>query len=162
MSPSTISSWLQISQGQLTTVITKLQYLLSPTTVIAGITGYIAYQQWQLNKHKYDLDRYERRLRIYQRVVEMLRLIMGNGKPEIQDILKFGVDTVEADFLFPEEISEYINGIYTHAAKLHAASAQIRSDSPNFREELTREETWFSGQLEVAKELFKKYLYISR
>ena len=93
--------------------------------MIAGITVYIAWQQWRLNKQKYDFDTYERKLRIYQRVVEMLRPIMKDLKPEVQDILKFGVDTAEADFLFPDEISEYINEIYTHAAKLHAAGAQI-------------------------------------
>jgi hypothetical protein len=148
VSPTTISSWLQISQG-----------LLTP--VIALITVYIAWQQWKLNKQKYGLDTYERKLRIYQRVVEMLRLIMTNAKPEIQDILKFGVDTTEADFLFPDEISEYINEIYSHAAKLHAARVQIQIDSPDFRDELTQEEKWFLGQSDVAKKRFKKHLKIS-
>ena len=130
--------------------------------MIAGITVYIAWQQWQLNKQKYDFDTYERKLRIYLRVVEMLRLIMRDLKPEIQDILKFGVDTAEADFLFPDEISEYINEIYTHAAKLHAATAQIQIDSPNLRDALTQEEEWFLGQYDIAREKFKKYLDISR
>ncbi|MGA3035540.1 MAG: hypothetical protein ABSD70_19830, partial [Terracidiphilus sp.] len=99
-----ISSFIQIFQGML-------------TPVIAGIAVYVAYEQWRVNKRKYDLDRYERRLRIYQRVVEMIRLIVKDSKAEIQDILKFGADTAEADFLFPDEISEYINEIYTHAAR---------------------------------------------
>jgi hypothetical protein len=149
MSPTVISLWLQTFQG-----------LLTP--VIAGIAVYIAYQQWKVNKRKYDLDRYERRLRIYQRVAEMLRLIMRDLKPEIQDVLKFGVDTAEADFLFPDEISEYINEIYSHAGKLHAARAQIQIDSPNHRDELTQEEGWFLGQYDIAREKFKKYLDISR
>ena len=130
--------------------------------MIAGITVYIAWQQWRLNKQKYDFDTYERKLRIYQRVVEMLRPIMKDLKPEVQDILKFGVDTAEADFLFPDEISEYINEIYTHAAKLHAAGAQIQIDSPNFRNALTQEEEWFLRQYDVAKGKFKKYLDISK
>lgn len=148
VSPTTISSWLQTSQG-----------LLTP--LIAGITVYIAWQQWQLNRQKYDFDTYDRKLRIYQRVVEMLRLIMKDPRPEIQDILNFGADTAEADFLFPDEISKYINEIYTHAAKLHAARAQIRIDSPSFRDEVTQEEEWFLGQYDVAKEKFKKYLDLS-
>ncbi len=148
MSPTTISSWLQISQG-----------LLTP--VIAVITVYIAWQQWRLNKQKWSLDTYDRKLRIYQCVVEMRRLIMKDPRPEIQDILKFGADTAEADFLFPEEIPKYINEIYSHAAKLHAARGQMRSDSPNLRNEVTQEEIWFNGQYDVAKERFKKYLKIS-
>jgi len=130
--------------------------------VIAAITVYIAWQQWRLNKQKWNLDRYDRKLRIYQRVVEMLRLIMREHRPEIQDILNFGADTAEADFLFPNEISKYINEIYTHVAKLHAARAQIRIDFPNFRDELSQEEEWFIGQYDIAKEKFKKYLDISR
>jgi hypothetical protein len=148
VSAATIPSWLQTFQG-----------LLTP--VIALIAVYIAYQQWKVNKRKYDFDTYERKLQIYQRVVEMLRLIMTDLKPEIQEILRFGVDTTEADFLFPEEISAYINEIYTHAARLHAARAQIQIDSPNFRDALTQEEEWFLGQFDVAKERFKKYLKIS-
>jgi hypothetical protein len=147
--PTTISSWLQIFQG-----------LLTP--VIAGITVYIAYQQWKVNKRKYDLDTYDRKLRIYQRVIEMLRLIMKDPRPEIQDILNFGADTAEADFLFPDEIAKYINEIYTHAAKLHAARAQIQIASPSFRDEASQEEEWFLGQYNVAKERFKKYLDVSR
>lgn len=130
--------------------------------MIAAITVYIAWQQWRLNKQKWNLDRYDRKLRIYQRVVEMLRLIMREHRPEIQDILNFGADTAEADFLFPNEISKYINEIYTHVAKLHAARAQIRIDFPNFRDELSQEEEWFIGQYDIAKEKFKKYLDISR
>jgi hypothetical protein len=149
VSPTTISSWLQVSQG-----------LLTP--VIALTTIYIAWQQLRLNKQKFKADTYERKLRIYQSVVEMRRLVMKDGKPEVQDILKFGADTAEADFLFPGEISKYINEIYTHAVNLHAAVAQIRTDSPNFRDEAIREELWFQEQYDVAKEKFRKYLNISR
>ena len=149
MPPAAIYSFIQIFQGML-------------TPVIAVVAVYIAYQQWKVNKRKYDLDRYERRLRIYQCVVGMLRLIMRDAKPEIPDILKFGSDTAEADFLFPEEISTYINEIYTHAAKLHAARAQIQIDSPDFRDALTHEEAWFPGQYDVARTKFKKYLDISK
>jgi hypothetical protein len=148
MSPTTISSWLQTSQG-----------LLAP--VIAVLTAYIAWQQWQLNKQKFKVDTYERKLRIYRSVVEMRRLVMKDGNPEIQDILKFGADTAEADFLFPDEISKYIDEFYTHAVNLHAAVAQIRIDRPGFRDEVTREELWFNEQYDVAKEKFKKHLNIS-
>jgi hypothetical protein len=148
VSPTIISSWLETFQG-----------LLTP--LIAAIAVYIAYQQWKVNKQKYDFDTCERKLRIYQRVVEMRRLVMKDGKPEIQDILKFGADTAEADFLFPDEISKYIDEIYTHAVNLHAAVAQIRIDSPGFRDEVTREELWFNEQYDAAKEKFKKYLKIS-
>jgi hypothetical protein len=75
-------------------------------------TLYIAWQQWKSNVRKAVLDRYERRLRIYQHVVEILRFIVRDFKPEIHDLLKFSADTAEADFLFGEDIPNYLNEIY--------------------------------------------------
>ena len=158
ISPTTISPWLQILQGLLTPVI--------------GLTTlYIAWQQWRMNDRKSVLDRYERRLQIYQRIVEMLRLIVRDFKPEIHDLLKFGVDTAVADFLFGDEIPKYIDEIYTHGLNLHKARAEYRDFTqpipPNYDHQkvvdvLTHEEEWFVGQFSVAKEKFKNYLDISR
>jgi hypothetical protein len=55
--------WVQVLQG-----------LLTP--VIGGIALYIAWQQYKGNKFKLVLDRYERRLRIYQNVVAVLLLVL--------------------------------------------------------------------------------------
>jgi hypothetical protein len=158
MSPTSISPWLQILQGLLTPVI--------------GLTTlYIAWQQWRVNERKSVLDRYERRLQIYQRVVEMLRLIVRDFKPEIHDLLKFSAETAEADFLFGDEISKYLNEIYVHGVNLHAAKFEYRDftqqpppgyDHQKVVDAITREEGWFVEQFPVAKEKFKKYLDISR
>ena len=157
-SPSVVSLALQILQGLLTPVI--------------GVTTlYIAWQQWKSNERKAVLERYERRLLIYQRVVEMLRLIVRNFKPEIHDLLKFSADTAEADFLFGEEVPKYLNEIYSHGVDLNTARAEYRDfrqpvpegyDHQQVVDALTREEKWFVGQFSVAKEKFKKYLDISR
>ncbi len=140
VSPTTISPWLQILQGLLTPVI--------------GLTTlYIAWQQWRMSERKSILDRYERRLQIYQRIVEMLRLTVRDSKPELVDLLKFSVDTAEADFLFGEEIPKYINEIYDHGLKLHNSKASVDAHM--------QEEEWFVSQFSIAKEKFKRYLDIS-
>lgn len=145
-----------------------LQGLLTP--VIGLTTLYIAWQQWKANQRKAVLDRYERRLAIYQRVVEMLRLIVREFKPEIHDLMKFSADTAEADFLFGDDVPKYLNEIYTHGIDLHTARAEYRDflqpvpegyDHQKVVEAMTREEKWFVGQFAVAKEKFKKYLDIS-
>jgi len=79
-------------------VLQILQALLTP--VIGGIAVYIAWQQWRVNERKSALDRYERRLRVYQRVIEMLRFVFSDFSPKINDLLKFSAETAEADFLF--------------------------------------------------------------
>lgn len=158
ISPTSISPWIQILQG-----------LLTP--VIGVTTAYIAWQQWKMNRQKSILDRYERRLKIYQRIVEMIRLIAKDFKPDIQDLLKFSADTAEADFLFEEEIPTYINEIFKHGVSLNTANFEYRDftqpipagyDHQKVVDALTTEEKWFVEQLPIAKKKFKKYLDISQ
>ena len=150
-------------------VLQILQGLLTP--VIGVTTLYIAWQQWKTNERRAVLDRYERRLRVYQHVVEFLRVIVRDFKAEIPDILKLSAETAEADFLFGEDIPNYLDEIYTHGVKLHAARAEYRDfrqsipegyDHRKVVDAITNEEKWFLGQLAIAKEKFKKYLDISR
>jgi hypothetical protein len=145
------------------------QGLLTP--VIGVIALYIAWQQWKTNERKFVLDRYERRLKIYQHVVEMLRLVCSKFNPEIRDLLKFSSDTAEGVFLFGPEIPEYIDEIYKHALDLHTARAEYRDfrqpvpegyDHQKVVAAMTAEEKWFVGQFATATEKFKKYLDISR
>ena len=104
-------------------VIAIFQGLLTPT--IGAIATYIAWQQWQGNKLRLKLDRYERRLRVYQQVVKMLK-IGSNGKPEWSEIIDFSAQTAEGDFLFGPEIREYLNDIVTRATKLRSAQFEYR------------------------------------
>jgi hypothetical protein len=83
-----------------------LQGLLTP--LIAIITTYIAWQQWQGNKLKLNLDRYDRRLRIYQEVVKMLKTCANGEIQEFSVIIDFGAATAEGDFLFGPEIRQYL------------------------------------------------------
>jgi hypothetical protein len=158
ISPSTFSPWLQITQGVL-------------TLVIGVTTTYIAWQQWKANERKAVLERYERRLRIYQRVVEMLRLVCANFKPEIHDLFKFSADTAEADFLFGSEIPQYLDEIYKHGVNLNTAQFEYQDftqppregyDHQKVTNAMHEEEKWFVAQPSVAKEKFRKYLNISR
>lgn len=146
-----------------------LQALLTP--VIAGIAVYVAWQQWQGNKLKLVLDRYDRRMRVYGNVVAFLRLVMKDFKPEISDLLKFPFDTAEADFLFGPEIPEYLNELFHRAWKLRdskdAYRDMFRSAPPEYDHgkvvtDIHAEQVWFMAQREAAKQKFKKYLDVSR
>jgi hypothetical protein len=158
LTPAEVSLALQILQG-----------LLTP--VIGMTTLYIAWQQWKANERKAVLDRYERRLRIYQRVVEMFRFISRDYKPQFEDLMKFGADTAEADFLFGPEIREYLDEIFNHGLRLREAHINYRDftqpppagyDHQKVVNAITQEERWFDGQFPTAKEKFKKYLDVSR
>ena len=46
------------------------------TPVIAVVATYIAYQQWQTNRQKLNLERYDRRLHVYEEVRKILSIIL--------------------------------------------------------------------------------------
>ena len=158
MSPSTISSWLQVLQG-----------LLTP--VIGVIALYIAWQQWKGNKLKLVLDRYDRRLEVYKNVVAFLRRVQRDFKLEVSDIQKFITDTAEADFLFEPEIAEYLDEMYKRAWTLWCATKEYRDftqpvppgyDHQKIVADMHEQELWFTNQFVTAKQKFKSYLDISR
>jgi hypothetical protein len=151
-------------------VITILQGLLTP--LIAMIATYIAWQQWQGNKQKLKMDGYERRLRVYQEVVKMLKQCANGEIREFPIILAFGAATAEADFLFGPEIRQYLDEISRRAANLRSANVQFRDfkqsvpagyDHETIVKEIGTQTDWFVEQLVgfVAKNKFGKYLNIA-
>jgi hypothetical protein len=151
-------------------IIPVLQGLLTP--VIGGITTYIAWRQWKGNQLKLNLDRYDRRLRIYQEVVKMLKTCANGEIREFSVILDFGAATAEADFLFGPEIRQYLDEISTRAAKLRSANVQYKNfkqpvpagyDHEKIVNEIGTQTAWFVEQLVgfVAKNKFAQDLNIS-
>jgi hypothetical protein len=78
------------------------------TPLIAIVTAYIAWQQWKANERRLILDRYDRRLKIYQRVIEFIALSCRDFQPKPHEVIAFRGATAEADFLFGPEIGAYI------------------------------------------------------
>lgn len=141
------------------------------TPVIAVVATYIAWQQWQTNKQKLVLDRYDRRLLVYEEVRKILSIIMRDGKANTEDLLKFRTSVSEADFLFGPEITTYIDEIYKRGLSLWRWREEYRDytqekpegyDHAKVVEEMHKELRWLSEQFEPAKNTFKKYLDISK
>lgn len=140
------------------------------TPVIAIVSVYIAYQQWKTNKRKLHLDRYKRRLRVYEEVKKILSMITRDANASMDDLLKFRASVSEADFLFNNEISEYIDEIYDHGLSLRHWNQEFRDytqempdgyDHKKVVDEMHKELKWLVDQFGPAKEKFKKYLDIS-
>jgi len=150
--------WLQIPQG-----------LLTP--LIAIITTYIAWQQWQATKLKMNLERYERRLKIYQETHKFISEVITDLKPELPQMYGFYSATAEADFICPPQIREYLDEIFSRALKLRSANVQYKDYTQEIpsgydhnkickdKEDLAR---WFIDQPKIAKEKFKPLLNITR
>lgn len=143
--------------------------LLTPT--IAIIATYIAYQQWKTNQQKLKLERYDRRLRVYEEVRKILSIIFRDAKATTEDLLKFRTSVSEADFLFGPEISEYIDEIYNRGLDLCRWNDEYRDHTQEHPEDYDhaqvvknkhQELSWLKEQFKPAKEKFKKYLDISK
>jgi len=141
------------------------------TPLIAIVATYIAYQQWNTNKQKLILDRYDRRLKVYEEVVQILSIILQTARPRFEDLIKFRRAVAEADFLFGPEIMQYIDEIYKRGIQLEYWNKQYRDytqdipegyDHKKVCDSMHAEIMWFSEQFEPAKLKFKKYLDISK
>ena len=150
-------------------VIEVSKALLTP--VIAMIATYIAWQQWKTNQQKLNLERYDRRLVVYEEVKKILSIVLRDADASFDDLLKFRTSVSEADFLFGEEIPNYIDEIYKRGLNLHRWNQEYRDytqekpdnyDHKHVVDEMHKELNWLSMQFEPAKEKFKKYLDISK
>ena len=81
------------------------------TPLITVVATYIAWQQWKTNQQKLVLDRYDRRLKVYEEVRKLLSLIVRDAHASYEGLLKFRTAVSEADFLFGPEIPKYIDEI---------------------------------------------------
>ena len=148
-----------------------LQGLLTP--VIALIALYIGYQQWQANKLKLVMDRFDRRWPIYQAVIDFIVAVCRDFKVTADDLSKFRASTIQAEFLFGPDISQYIDDLCARSLKLLDAKSKYRSlgqeippgyDPVKVVAAITEQEKWFADllNLRAVNEMFKKYLDISK
>jgi hypothetical protein len=149
-------------------ILKILQGLLTP--VIAIVVTYVAWQQWKTNRIKLNLDRYDRRLRVYQEVVRFIIIGIRDANYDDDELLNFIPKVSEADFLFGEEVSKYIDELHQRACNLSRWNKEYRYDSQPKPEgynhqrvvdEMHKEIDWVSSQREPARYIFKKYLNVS-
>lgn len=141
------------------------------TPVIAIVATSIAWQQWKTNQLKLELDLYDRRLKVYEEVRQILSIIVRDAKASYDDLLKFRRAVSEADFLFGPEIPAHVEEIYQRGVKLQYWSGQYcdytqsKPDGYDHQEVcdgMHAELEWLSAQFEPAHQKFKKYLNVGK
>ena len=123
------------------------------TPIISFTTVYIAYQQWKTNKQKLDFDRYDRRIRIYEEVQKILSVVIQDGHSSYPSLIAFLSRASEADFLFDEDVTNYIREIFKRGITVVSVDGK-------FDEKKEETLNWFLNQHDFAKTLFKKYMQI--
>lgn len=156
---------LPMQKTVLENTLGTFQALLTP--MIAIVTCYIAWAQWQMNMRKYKSDIYDRRLKIYQLIQSHILKIIQTSKTDFPEIYQFYSQTAEADFLFPKEFRKYIDEIHANSVNLHIANEQYCDSTmvpPSGYDHLAVcnqkhiAMKWFQKQHKHSKQLFQPYL----
>lgn len=166
MPESLVPAWIQV-----------LSALSAP--VIGGAAIYIARQQWktaelqrEINEKRWKHERYERRLKIYREVREILILVVRSTHPDVKDLQAFRLATAEADFIYGDDVQKYIKEIFKKGVQLCSAKQEHRDatmaphpptcDHAAVVDRMHTALEWFNAQLDYdyARELFRPYLDI--
>ncbi len=138
------------------------------TPLIAGITVYIAYQQYRTNKLRVKFEAFDRRFIVYQAVKKFI--VRFNGLDD-ELVVMFHQETFEAQFFYPSEINDYIKEIATHARDFCKYKREYRDynqvkpegyDHQNVVSKIQKEREWFAKQIPLINKKFQKYLDLTK
>lgn len=135
------------------------------TYVIAGITIFIAYQQWKTNKDSHRLNLYEKRYSIYKALMTALYELLRESNISSKGLDQFNIDTNESVFIFNKDAANYIDDFRNKALRLHSVIKQLSNDKipigekrDKLAEEAEKLNEWFNNQLQESKNKFMIYL----
>lgn len=159
-----LSLWGQQLWGEVLPVgIELLKALAAPIIALAALR--VSRQQVRINESKLRLDMYDRRLKIYSAVKELLGRFTANAVISQDDLATFRDQVLEVDFLFGEEIQAYVQELDTKARLLivthykYARGHDRGGDSAAEQlDKIDEIDGWFIEQHAVAKRVFGFHL----
>ena len=148
--------------------VAKLMDIILPT-VIASFAVYIAWRQHQTARNKLKLDLFDRRFKVYGGVIDLLSTVLRDGQVHSDDLTKYHVETNAKEFLFDDDIVEFMAEVRKNAIVLRQVNQQLQSlrdDREKERHQLAGDDAelcrWFAEQLELAPSKFENYLGFKR
>lgn len=137
----------------------------APITIVGVITAYIAWQQWRTSRQRLQFDLYDRRLRVYEAVQELIAKASGL---QSEDLVEFRRATSEADFLFgelPNPVSSYLDELVkraeSHAQEQREYRRRAKEQDPECLVRLVNlagQIVWSDEQRTAARKEFSPYL----
>ena len=147
--------------------LTILSGFLVP--VIAGITTYIAYRQYKIDKDKFRWDLYDRRMETFQSLMRLIEYVMREAKISNEELNKFAVAIDKGSFLFDSKINDYLSEIRNKCFSLRKCERKLEDERLGIgaeRDKLAEEEEkillWFCGEYKGSKRLFERYFKIEK
>lgn len=139
------------------------------TPLIAVVAVYIAYQQHLTNRSRLRVELYDRRLKLYKRLMKFLAKVDRDAEPEVADLVKFRADMSEAFFLFGKIVPEYLDRVFARTVELRRSNRRLKriADGGQLGPDESSETLsgsneaalfWLSQQLVDARHIFDPYL----
>ena len=123
------------------------------TFIIGVFAAIIAWQQWRTSHHKLRLDLFEKRMAVFNDLMEFISSIIQQGTMPHDAWIYLHRKTNERKFLFGEDIQKYGEELRQKAHRLAMIKIEIDRTMPlsEERDNLTNEEmdlnNWFSKQM---------------
>lgn len=132
---------------------------LPTATLLLGVvtlmvTGYIALQQWQINKNKLRLDLFDRRWAVFEAAMRLAASAVHKPTITSDDLREFATATRGVRFLFNKSLEEYCDKLRTEAVAILFENRKLE-DLPVGDERTTIAKTlegrlfWFSDQIDT-------------
>ena len=143
------------------TWINILSALLTP--VIALVVGYVAWQQWRTNQKRLKLELFDRRYAVYQAARNLILVVSGKAGASDDDALKFRLKTRDSEFFLNDELTLYLNEMYTKVIEISALKRELESlpagdEKSKKRKEFHELLRWILNQSDVLAEKFSLFL----
>jgi hydroxymethylpyrimidine pyrophosphatase-like HAD family hydrolase len=131
--------------------------------VISCLGSWIAYKQARIASAKLNLDLYEKRFRVFEAARAFALHAITHHEIEQEALAAFGAGTVDAAFLFEDELGKYLAEFGRKVFGLRILSLRLNSATvQEERDKLHNERVDYmlsvSSELDVLVERFKPYL----
>lgn len=131
------------------------------TGLIGLIAAYIAYRQYVVARRKLNLDLFDRRLKVFEGLMEFLKTVVGAAAVTPEDLQAFVVSRATARFLFGQDVIDYLTTIHEKAVRFRLTNSQIAAGPPPLTAVINENAdllNWLAQQLEGAAAMFEPYL----
>ena len=146
-------------------------YLAGLLTPIIGLMAFwIARQQWIVQRYKAKFDLFERRMKIYEGIREVLGHVHRDGSLNNVNMPDFYMHVRHSKFLFDRKTTDYIAQIDEKVMELHKngiflfgdARLPVGDERTRVAESNSAIITWLVEQIEVFDDKFSSFMEINR
>lgn len=128
------------------------------TILLAGIGTWIAYNQFRIAQANLRLALFEKRYAVYQATLTFLRTVVNDCGASLQPHKEFGALTIDAEFLFDEDLMGYLRSINARAARAAGIARSSDEERAKAAAVFNADVTWLTDQVFELPVRFAPYM----